>query len=366
LQGNTLTDLGSLAPADENFSGAGSINSSDVSAGGSENGVVDPLSGFTELRAVVWRSGQVLNLGTLGGNHSLAMGINDLGQVVGFALNAKKDPVSMFDFQIYGSTNGTQTRAFLWDGTMHDLGTLGGPDAFAATINNRGQVAGFSYTDSAINPSTGLPTTHPFLWQNGKMKDLGSLGGTLAGSVFANLTPVLNNVGQVAGTSTLAGDQIFHPFLYTAPGPMLDLGTLGGDNGAVLALNDAGEVVGRADLAGSQFFHAFAWTNGVMSDLGTLAGDTFSIADAINSRGQVVGESCNGPCEAHRLNEHAVLWENGSIINLNNKIIGDHSGLKLRIAFAINDNGEIAGIGDPPGCIAVTVCSHAFLLIPLP
>ncbi len=175
-QNGVLTDLGSLA-GPNNCSVATAINASGEISGRSENGVIDSVLGLNEVHAVVWKNGQILDLGTLGGSVSSALGINEHGQVAGFALNAIPDPISFYDFLIFGSADGTQTRAFLWtDGVMQDLGTLGGSDAQSNFVNDRGQVAGFSYT-ATVNPVTGLPVMHPFLWDEATgMTDLGSLG----------------------------------------------------------------------------------------------------------------------------------------------------------------------------------------------
>jgi probable HAF family extracellular repeat protein len=138
-----------------------------VRSPGSPRTAGSPSTGYRG-RGVLWKkSGQIVNLGTFGGHESLAGYINDRGQIVGVAANRKRDPFSLFGW-------GTQTRAFLWQkGIMRDLGTLGGPDANAAIVNNHGQVAGASYTNSAPNPDTGSPTLHPFLWTHGTMADLG-------------------------------------------------------------------------------------------------------------------------------------------------------------------------------------------------
>ena len=98
---------------------------------------------MNQMRAVVWKNGKIEDLGTFGGNESGATSVNNRGQVTGFALNDVPDPYSIFGYFFLGSPNSTQTRAFIWkDGAMRDIGTLGGNDAqvFPGYINDRGEV----------------------------------------------------------------------------------------------------------------------------------------------------------------------------------------------------------------------------------
>jgi probable HAF family extracellular repeat protein len=347
----TLTDLGTL-PGGAN-SNAFSINERGAIAGLAQNGGIDPLLvsspppwGIQVMHAAVWDEGRITDLGTLGGYLSVAQAINNRGQVVGLALNDIPDPVSAFGLYV-----GTQMRAFLWQGgVMQDLGTLGGPDACAALVNERGQVAGISFTNSVINPITGVPTTDPFLWENGRMLDLGTLGGT---NGFAN---ALNQRGQVVGQSNLAGDLTFHPFSWSRSGGLQDLGTFGGDTGLAYAVNDAGDVVGKADLPGSQAHHAFLWRNGVMKDLGTLGGPNIcSNAHGINSSDQIIGISSD--CVT---SYHAALWENGGPWVDLNTLVPPHPGVQLNgLDNYINDRGEILTDGT-----LTNGDNHAYLLIP--
>src|SRR5271165_3513371 len=276
-----LTDLGTVPLG--NSSSAGWVTDTGEIMGGSDTGAIDPLTGIPENIAFVWKDGAVTSLGTLeGGSFSFGNAMNNRGQVVGAAPNTIPDPFSYLF--------GTQTRAFLWNkGVMHDLGTLGGPDGWAASINEFGQVAGWAYTDSTPNPVTGVPTQHPFLWTNGTMQDLGTLGGTLGvvGARAGGSGGGLNNRGQVIGTMNLAGDLTHHPFLWDR-GVLTDLGTLGGTNGEAYWINDASQIVGRADIAGSTDHHAVLWKNGRITDLGVAAGWPCSTAIDINARGQVI------------------------------------------------------------------------------
>jgi probable HAF family extracellular repeat protein len=356
-----LADLGALPGGGS--SQAVMVSTNGLVAGVSQIAEIDPSlpGGPAEVRAVLWRNGVAIDLGVLpqGGFDTLAFAVNSRGQVVGWGLDAITDP---FSLQAPGFFT-TQTRAFLWEGgVMHDLGTLGGADAAAALVNEQGQIVGISYTNSSPNLVTGVPTVDPFLWENGTMVDLGTLGGT-SGSPSA-----LNNRGEVVGQSNLAGDLTSHPFLWTKTGGMQDLGTLGGNNGLTNWINDAGAIAGKADLPGPlpQNHDAVLWRHGSMIDLGTLPGDSCSNAYYVNSRGQVLGTSESRDLCLLPTGEHAFLWEGGGPMVDLNSLIAPRSTLELTFAFAINDSGEIVGTGVPSGCTPSNIdfCGHAYRLIP--
>jgi probable HAF family extracellular repeat protein len=364
LQNGVVTDLGVLPGG---VSSATSwISANGLIAGASQNGETDPLyPGAPEDRAVLWRNGKIIDLGTLseGGYESGAQAVNSKGQVVGWAFNTISDPYSMGSWSpLYNSYTPFpypyQTRAFLWeDGMMQDLGTLGtGTDAYAMAINERGQVIGISYTNSTPNQvltpcSSGgsgestIPTQDPFLWENRKMIDLGTLGGT------CGFPSWINNYGQVVGWSDLAGDLTNHAFLWTRWTGIQDLGTLGGSGSSASMINDSGLIVGGSDLEGNNQYDAFLW-NGKMHDLGTVNGSSCTYAFSVNAREQVVGNDCENSA-------FAFLWEDGGPMVDLSTLISPNPGLSALNVIIINDSGEIAGKG-----VDASGFPRAVLLIP--
>ena len=358
-RGGTLTDLGTLPGTGDLSSAPTWISTNGLIAGLSENGEIDPtVPGFPELHAVLWKDGKITDLGTLeGGYESIASAVNSRGEVVGFAVNGVPDDNSIVGFP-------TQTRAFRWQkGAMQDVGTLpGGSDAVALMVNEGGQIVGQSYSANSVPPPPNFTcrdfplTLFGFFWDNGEMVDLGTLGGS------CTFTYALNNRGQVVGQSTLSGDETSHPYIWERKKKMTDLGTLGGTYGFASWINDSGAVVGSVTPQGDQALIASVWKHGVISNLGALPGNGCSTADSINSGGQIVGGSgfnvaaffsdCNDPVE------HAVLWEKGEILDLNN-FVPPGNDLTLNEAVFINDSGEISGFGT-----LSDGSQHAFLLLP--
>jgi len=328
-----MIDLGTLP-------GGGSsetnwITPNGLISGNSQNGLVDPNTGWG-MHGVLWKHGKIIDLGTLeGGPLSVTSAVNSSAEVVGLSLNRVQDAYSIWGFY--------QTRAFRWkDGVLMDLGTLGGPDAVASRINEKGQIAGNSYV--GLTPTDACPpfrlVTGAFLWDKGHMIDLGNLGGS------CTVADDLNNQGEVVGYSLLAGDQGQHPFLWK-DGSLSDLGTLGGNYAEALAINDAGDVVGWQTLPNDDGLHATLWSKGQITDLGALPGDKCSLASSLNLRGQVVGLS-SLDCSFQDPTLRAFISERGQRVVDLNTLIPPDSGVELRNAMFINDRGEIAAVGSFP------------------
>jgi probable HAF family extracellular repeat protein len=177
-----------------------------------------------------------------------------------------------------------QFKPVIWrNGNVQKLPTFAGdPDGQASAINDVGQAVGFS--GLCIEP---LAEHHALLWQNGTVINLGTLGGTM------NDAFDINNQAQVVGVSNLPGDTTFHAFLWQN-GVMTDLGTLPGDVASLAeGINSKGQVVGGS--VDVDFNHrAFLWENGVMTDLNTLipADSPLFLLEAtggINPRGEIAG-----------------------------------------------------------------------------
>jgi probable HAF family extracellular repeat protein len=265
------------------------------------------------------------DLGTLGGDHSFAVSVNERGQVTGWA-----------------STRSGHPRAMRWDPAtgMRDLGTLGGDSSTGWAVNDRGQVAGTSDTASG--------SRRAFLWDPATgMRDLGTLGGD------GSWAEALNERGQVAGTATTESGAE-HAFLWDPGTGMRDLGSLG-SHGRVVGLNERGQAAGTRTLpSGEQ--RAFLWDEvSGMRDLGTLGGDS-SVARAVNEGGQVVGsarsDADSGSWKPFRWDPSTGMRDLGQFGGP-----GTQAGVSARAqvwepdadwqaATALNDSGQVAGNSD--------------------
>jgi probable HAF family extracellular repeat protein len=249
--------------------------------------------------------------------------VTEVGRVYPRAINASGEVVGNY------TVSKSDSHAFSWqDGALRDLGTLSGQLSGASSVNAAGQITGASsYLDDPKKPYE-----HAFLWSDGAMRDLGALpGGSVAQG--QSVGHAINNAGDVVGDSSVADQP--HAVLWHG-GTMTDLGTLGGDMSFGNAINDAGQVVG--DLwpdAKRRTIRPFLWENGAIRDLGTLPGFTGASATAINVAGQIVGRATNNqPGVAER----AVLWQGGTITDLG-LLPGDISST----AVGINAFGQVVG-----------------------
>jgi probable HAF family extracellular repeat protein len=161
-----------------------------------------------------------------GGVFTDASGINSSGEVVGSGDNSASDE-----------------RAWKYqNGTMTDIGTLGGPQASATAVNTNGQIVGFAQTSSDAD--------HGFLYTGGKMTDLG-----------LNIFPyAINNLGVIVGQGP--GNAIVG-----TPGHFQSLQSLVPANSgftltSASAINDNGQIGAQASNNTTGQNHAFLLTPG--------------------------------------------------------------------------------------------------------
>jgi probable HAF family extracellular repeat protein len=286
-------------------------------------------------QTAISRQYSIIDLGTLWGEYTYAYGINNAGQVVGFSTNEISSPAHAFLWE---------------NGTMIDLGNLGGYYSGAYKINNHGQVTGISTDSSGENhvflwENGTMIDLGVSLGSGGQdINDYGQVvdganrfwhsDGTWVG-IGGYQALAINNHTQVAGSYD-GGGGISHAYLWEN-GIMQDLGTLGGNFSLAKGINNIGQVVGYSRNSLGQH-HAFLWENGNITDLGRLGQDYLSVATSINDRGQVVGFSQTSLVGPRR----PFLWERGIMTDLND-LIDNNSGWILQDAWDINEKGQIVG-----------------------
>lgn len=203
--------------------------------------------------------------------------------------------------------------AFLWkNGAMEDLGTLGGKDSSAESVNESNQVVGWSHAAGE--------ETHAFLWQNGTLQDLTPYLKSPKSYAYD-----INNHGQIVGMR-LVGDEYraFRLDLHTKV--ITDLG-----RGSAQAINDAGRATGYT-LVGPGYENATIWNGNSPVLLKPLDGNTRSVGYDIDESGNVVGWS--GYAAERQV---ATMWKHG----VASAVTSDTQGASL--ALDTNNRGMAVG-----------------------
>lgn len=322
-----VTDLGTLPGYD--MSWAWSINNNAQIVGEAWDMSSDIR------RAVLFDStgaGDNVDLGTLGGTTSTARGVNNQGQIVGYAYS--DDPLI-----------GPHATMFEPNDPANNVNLADESDAFS--INDDGQIAGYRIAQ----PQDGNnPMAHASLFDprhEANTIDLGSLNGYSGSAAIS-----INNNGRVVGFSyNFMVTPDFRATLFDAngTGDNIDLGTLGGQTSFAFSINDVGRIVGSADTAaGYRRATVFDPTGeGNNLDLGTMPGYDESAAFSINNNKQIVGVFYIDPYQ----NDHrAMLFDpTGQADNVDlNSLIDPALGWVLVTANCINDRGWIVGSGTNP------------------
>lgn len=211
------------------------------------------------------------------------------------------------------------------------------------------------------------PTPAPANWP--------STGGSACYGISTN--EIFTEYGSEAVGSTCTTTPASHAAMWTwatSSVALTDLGVLpgalGGPNGGpsseAYAFNNVGDIVGGSDSkypaynTGFQIaHHAFLYNNGVMTDLGAIAGPNYySGASSVNDSHEIVGGTNTISSVDGSVLSRAFLYTNGTMYNLTFYLVGGPTAL-LTDALWIDCQGNIAAVGTP----ASGGNTHAYLLV---
>jgi len=307
----------------------------------------------SQLEDVVY---EIAHLPSLGGTASSGNGINSRGLVVGSS-------------NLAGDGN---AHATVWEnGTLTDLGTLGGPNSNVAWpgINNNGDLivgiaettapGGVNWSCRFFFPATTGNQCLGFVYENGVMTEIPTWPGGTNGFATG-----VNSQGQVVGWAEngvedpTCNDPVVHQFrgyvLDTRTGEMTELTPLPGDSTSTgNAINQSGQVVGISGecsnaVGGFSAQHAVLWEpDGTAIDLGNIGGEAWHTPMDINERGEVVGFGNPADVPGDAFGIQAWYWNrHGGIVPL-----GVLDGQVTSQALGINNRGQVVGTssGSPDG-----------------
>ncbi len=309
-----VTDIGTLPGLSASYVCNVALNNRGQIAAYANN-AENPLA-FAGDVPFLWKGpGQIQRLPTLpGATDTLTIGMNDAGQISGMS----------------GAVVWNDAHAVLWDqGRVFDLGTLpGDAGSDAGLISGSGLVVGDSYNaDYSLYRGVYWDRSH-------RIHLLPGLPGATLTQAYG-----VNNQGHAVGWSG-TWESGWSGVLWK-DGRVINLGSLGGAYCWPVYISDRDEVCGES-ITSDGGDHAFLWRNGQMIDLGNFGNDVCGFAACVGNRGEVVGFSGAGIDDVHTA--HALLWQDGKMINLQDRL-RPGSGWVLQQAMAINDRGQIAGTG---------------------
>jgi uncharacterized membrane protein len=318
------------------------------------------LSGNTIMHAALWENSSVTDLGTLGGpNSAVEWPVeNDHGYVSGISETSEKDPLgestswSCHAFLPDNGSSGKTCLAFVWrNGKMRSLPTLGGNNGYGAGMNDSGKIAGWAETKKHDSTCVAPQVLQflPAVWDadSRKVKALPTL--TVRGKTDPDgAATAINREGEVVGISGICyvavGSFTARHAVLWKNGEPIELQTIGGVSwNTPTAINDNGEIAGFLNQRGSTD------SQGNPDFISVIWTDTASAPTII---GTLPGDSLSEPTSINNSgvvlgvsfpSSDVYVWQNGTITDLTKVVLQKYPQLRLVSVGGINDSGEIAG-----------------------